>query len=69
MAWHLPSGFGSLTAYRRHRANDLPDRNNEEQLPCHCLYRGERLSFEFQRTTSRLIEMQSEDYLAREHRP
>jgi cell division protein ZapE len=33
------------------------------------LYRGERLSFEFQRTTSRLIEMQSEDYLAREHRP
>jgi len=33
------------------------------------LYRGERLAFEFQRTISRLIEMQSEDYLAREHRP
>lgn len=32
------------------------------------LYRGERLTFEFQRTTSRLLEMQSEDYLAREHR-
>jgi cell division protein ZapE len=33
------------------------------------LYRGEILSFQFQRTISRLIEMQSEDYLAREHRP
>jgi cell division protein ZapE len=33
------------------------------------LYRGDRLSFEFARTVSRLIEMQSEDYLAREHRP
>ena len=33
------------------------------------LYQGERLTFEFQRTASRLIEMQTEDYLAREHRP
>ncbi len=33
------------------------------------LYRGERLRFEFERTASRLIEMQSRDYLAREHRP
>ena len=33
------------------------------------LYRGERLAFPFERTVSRLIEMQSEDYLAREHRP
>jgi cell division protein ZapE len=33
------------------------------------LYRGERLVFEFQRTISRLTEMQSEEYLAREHRP
>jgi cell division protein ZapE len=33
------------------------------------LYRGERLTFPFERTVSRLIEMQSEDYLAREHRP
>ncbi|MDE2221425.1 MAG: AFG1 family ATPase, partial [Gammaproteobacteria bacterium] len=31
------------------------------------LYRGERLAFEFRRTTSRLIEMQSESYLARAH--
>jgi cell division protein ZapE len=33
------------------------------------LYKGERLAFEFQRTSSRLIEMQSEEYLAREHKP
>ncbi|MBD8526842.1 AFG1 family ATPase [Pseudoxanthomonas sp. CAU 1598] len=33
------------------------------------LYRGEKLSAEFSRTESRLIEMQSEDYLARAHRP
>jgi cell division protein ZapE len=32
------------------------------------LYHGERLTFEFQRTVSRLIEMQTEEYLAREHR-
>ena len=35
----------------------LPDR----------LYKGKKLAFEFQRTTSRLIEMQSHDYLARPH--
>lgn len=31
------------------------------------LYLGERLSFEFERTASRLIEMQSEQYLAQGH--
>lgn len=33
------------------------------------LYSGGRLEFEFQRTVSRLQEMQSHDYLAREHKP
>jgi len=33
------------------------------------LYRGERLSLEFERAASRLVEMQSQEYLAREHRP
>jgi cell division protein ZapE len=32
------------------------------------LYQGEKLKFEFQRTASRLTEMQSEEYLARAHR-
>lgn len=32
------------------------------------LYRGERLAFEFERTASRLVEMQSEEYLASGHR-
>jgi cell division protein ZapE len=33
------------------------------------LYTGTRLKFEFERTKSRLIEMQSQEYLAREHKP
>jgi len=33
------------------------------------LYSGGRLEFEFQRTVSRLQEMQSHEYLAREHKP
>jgi cell division protein ZapE len=37
--------------------------------PAIALYDGERLRAQFARTESRLIEMQSEDYLAREHRP
>jgi cell division protein ZapE len=32
------------------------------------LYRGAKLTFEFERTQSRLIEMQSQEYLARQHR-
>ena len=32
------------------------------------LYAGGRLGFEFQRTVSRLMEMQSHEYLARAHR-
>ncbi len=37
--------------------------------PLECLYQGERLRFEFQRTESRLREMQSRQYLARPHLP
>ena len=33
------------------------------------LYHGERLALEFQRAASRLVEMQSQHYLAGEHRP
>ncbi|GAM54171.1 ATPase [Vibrio ishigakensis] len=36
-------------------------------VPLNELYVGERLSFEFQRCESRLTEMQSQDYLSREH--
>jgi cell division protein ZapE len=38
------------------------------EVPIADLYQGERLRFEFERTESRLLEMQSHDYLARVHR-
>ncbi len=38
-------------------------------VPLERLYQGERLRFEFQRTESRLREMQSHQYLARPHLP
>ena len=38
-------------------------------VPPEALYRGQGLGFEFQRTLSRLLEMQSGEYLARQHRP
>jgi len=38
-------------------------------VPLAQLYTGTRLAFEFERTRSRLLEMQSREYLAREHRP
>ena len=37
------------------------------ETPIEDLYAGGRLEFEFERTRSRLLEMQSQDYLAREH--
>ena len=37
--------------------------------PLPTLYRGSALQFEFARAQSRLLEMQSKEYLAREHRP
>lgn len=38
------------------------------ETPIEDLYAGGRLEFEFDRTRSRLLEMQSHEYLAREHR-
>ena len=38
------------------------------EAPITEIYSGGRLEFEFQRTTSRMLEMQSRDYLMREHR-
>lgn len=37
------------------------------ETPIENIYTGRRLAFEFQRATSRLIEMQSENYLGRSH--
>jgi cell division protein ZapE len=39
------------------------------EKPLHELYNGKRLSFEIERTVSRLLEMQSHEYLARPHKP
>jgi len=39
------------------------------QAPLYSIYQGERLKFEFQRCLSRLQEMQSEEYLKRQHMP
>jgi cell division protein ZapE len=53
--------------------DELYDRNVNlivsAAAPPNELYRGDRVAFQFERTTSRLIEMQSAEYLAREHRP
>ena len=39
------------------------------EVPLEQLYSGGRLDFEFERTRSRLLEMQSHEYLAKGHRP
>lgn len=56
-----------------HLVDELYDRNVNLVLsaaaPAVVLYRGARLAHEFARTASRLIEMQSTEYLARAHRP
>jgi cell division protein ZapE len=53
--------------------DELYDRNVNlivsAAAPPAALYRGERLRELFARTASRLAEMQSVEYLAREHRP
>ena len=56
-----------------HLVDEFYDRNVNLVLsaavPIDALYRGTRLAREFERTRSRLVEMQSTAYLAREHRP
>ncbi len=56
-----------------HLIDELYDRSVNVILsaaaPVDDLYLGERLAFEFRRTRSRLVEMQSEQYLARPHQP
>jgi cell division protein ZapE len=53
--------------------DELYDRNVKllisAEVPLEQLYVGGGLSFVFERTRSRLLEMQSHDYLARAHRP
>jgi cell division protein ZapE len=64
---------GDNDAARRFIAlvDEFYDRNVKLVLsaaaPPDALYRGERLAFEFQRTRSRLAEMQTHEYLARPH--
>ena len=56
-----------------HLVDEFYDRNVKIAIsavqPLQSLYSGGRLSFEFERTQSRLLEMQSHEYLARPHRP
>lgn len=68
-------GRGNEDPARRfvHLVDEFYDRNVNLVLsaavPIDALYTGERLAREFERTRSRLVEMQSAEYLAREHRP
>ncbi|MFZ5653442.1 MAG: cell division protein ZapE [Pseudomonadota bacterium] len=76
----LVSGVPALDAGRDDQArrlinlvDEFYDRNVKLALaaavPLPELYTGTRLAFEFERTRSRLREMQSREYLARAHRP
>ncbi|MGJ8687787.1 MAG: cell division protein ZapE [Spongiibacteraceae bacterium] len=68
-------GAGSDDLARRfiNLVDEFYDRNVKmvmsAEVPLAELYMGGRLSFEFERTQSRLLEMQSHEYLASEHRP
>jgi len=70
-----PMNEGNADATRRfiNLIDEFYDRNVKMLIsaatPINTLYTGNRLSFEFQRTTSRLTEMQSHNYLAKPHLP
>lgn len=63
----------SSDAARRfiHLVDEFYDRNVKlvlsAEVPMGKLYSGKKLAFEFERTHSRLLEMQSKDYLAKPH--
>jgi len=70
-----PMDEGNADATRRfiNLIDEFYDRNVKMLIsaanPINDLYTGKRLAFEFQRTASRLTEMQSNDYLAKPHLP
>ncbi|TDJ41949.1 MAG: cell division protein ZapE [Gammaproteobacteria bacterium] len=76
----LLSGVPVFTARREDQArrfislvDEFYDRNVKliasAEAPIESLYQGKLLEFEFRRTRSRLLEMQSYEYLGRSHRP
>lgn len=72
---HIPQlGNDDNDAARRliHLVDECYDRSVKllvsAAVPPEALYTGQRLAAPFERTVSRLIEMQSKDYLGREHR-
>jgi cell division protein ZapE len=82
MEYHevLISDMPELTASREDQArrfinlvDEFYDRSVKlivtAEKPIHELYSGHRLRFEFERTQSRLLEMQSHEYLSRPHKP
>ena len=56
-----------------HLVDEFYDRNVKVlascEVPVNDVYVGRELAFEYRRTVSRLREMQTHEYLAREHRP
>jgi cell division protein ZapE len=67
--------LASDNAARRfvHLVDELYDRNVNLLLSAAAepagLYRGQKLRQEFERTASRLVEMRTAEFMAREHRP
>lgn len=69
----LTDAHNDLARRFTHLIDEFYDRNVKVLASCAVpvdqLYTGDELAFEYQRTLSRLQEMQTREYLAREHRP
>ena len=69
----LTDAHNDLARRFTHLIDEFYDRNVNVLASCaapvEALYIGKGLAFEYQRTLSRLQEMQTQEYLAREHRP